>query len=36
VGIKYIGLDAETGYIVEMWFNEAAKIVETAYPVDRM
>jgi hypothetical protein len=33
--VRYRGLDAETGYIVEIWFNQNTKKVETAYPVDR-
>jgi RHS repeat-associated protein len=33
--IQYRGIDGESGYIVEMWFNETDKQVETAYPIGR-
>jgi hypothetical protein len=33
--IKYNGMDPETGYIVEMWFNQNTKTVETAYPIGK-
>ncbi|MCY6493943.1 RHS repeat-associated core domain-containing protein [Leptolyngbya sp. GGD] len=31
----YQGLDPETGYVIEMWFSQETKMVETAYPVRR-
>jgi large repetitive protein len=34
--IKYRGLDQESGYIVEIWFNQNTKTVESAYPVGRI
>jgi hypothetical protein len=33
--IRYRGLDPNTGYEVEMWFNPSTKQVETAYPINR-
>jgi len=32
--LKYQGLDAVSGYLIEFWFNTETCEVETAYPVD--
>jgi RHS repeat-associated protein len=34
--IRYQGTDIESGYIIEMWYNQNTKEVETAYPKDRI
>jgi hypothetical protein len=33
--IRYRGYDQDSGLVIEMWFNKATGIVETAYPVWR-
>ncbi|NES97676.1 MAG: RHS repeat protein, partial [Desertifilum sp. SIO1I2] len=34
--IRYQGVDQESGYVIEMWFNQNTNIVETAYPVEKI
>jgi hypothetical protein len=33
--MKYRGLDSETGYEVEIWYNQNTKEIETAYPINK-
>jgi hypothetical protein len=36
IRIKYQGIDEVTGYKVEMWLNQNARTLETAYPVGKI